>query len=147
MAEMRNRWSAVLGLSLALLMLGCSGSDSPTDPGPTTDSLVLESFEPPVSTVLAPGSRVSFRARVRYALATASTGRVLIVIQDQTGNNISGTSPQPSVAVTLGAGTVELADTITVPASGVTSVQVFYPLIPGGAQQSTVVQRVIYTVR
>lgn len=144
---MRNRWTAVLGLSLALALLGCSGGDSPTDPGPTTDSLNFESFEPAVSSLLAPGSRVTFRARVRYALATASTGRVAIVIQDQSDNNISPTRPQPSSTVTLGAGTVELADTITVPATGVTGVHVFYTLLPTGAPRSTATQRVIYTVR
>jgi hypothetical protein len=144
---MRRSWSATLILALALLSSGCSGGDSPTDPGPANDSVVLESFEPASGTVLAPGSRVTFRGRVRYALASASTGRVSIIIQDQLDTNISPTSPQPSVTVTLGTGTVELADTITVPASGVTSVRVFYPLFPTGASRSSVVQSVVYSVR
>ena len=141
-----NRWSVVLALIVCLFMLGCSGDgDSPTDPLPTNDAVLLESITPPAASTLVAGRQVTFRARVRYALATANTGQVSLVIEDQDFRVIS-TPPQTSAAVVRGEGTVELVDTVTIPASGVTRVLVFTPLFPAGASRSTAVQQVTYTV-
>ena len=146
MKALRGCRFGVLGFALAML-LSCSGGDSPTDPSPPADSVVIESISPPQSDPLSAGSQVTFRARVRYGLASADSGRIHIVIQDQLNRSISPTTPQPRVQIIRGTGTVELSDTVTVPASGVTSVQVFFPLVPAGSTNTSVVDTVTYTVR
>lgn len=142
-----NRWSGVLGLALCLLWLGCSGDgDSPTDPLPTNDAVLLESITPSVNDPLVAGSRVTFRARVRYALATADTGHITLVIEDQ-NLRVFPPTPQQRATVLRGEGRVELVDTVDIPASGVTFVHVFTPLFPTGSSRSTAVQEATYTVR
>lgn len=146
MRDSKNRLAA-LGLAVGLLlMLGCSDGDSPTDPAPTVDSVAVESITPAAGQSLSAGSRVTFRARVRYTLATASTGTISMVIEDQASRNISTTSPQPRAQIQRGSGTVELVDTVNIPANGVTRVDVFLPLFPGGASSTNTVQVVRYTV-
>ena len=144
----KNRLPGLLGLAITmLLVLGCSDSDSsPTEPEPTIDSVRIETISPAQGTTLSAGSRVTFRARVPYTLATASSGRISIIIEDQASRNISSTSPQPSIQVTRGGGVVELADTVTIPANGVTRVDVFVPLFPAGASNTNTVQLVRYQV-
>lgn len=146
MRESKNRLAAVGLAAGLLLMLGCSNGDSPTDPAPTVDSVAVESITPAAGDSLRAGSRITFRARVRYTLATASSGRVSMVIEDQASRNISTTSPQPSIQVQRGSGTVELVDTINIPANGVTRVDVFLPLFPAGASSTSTVQVVRYPV-
>jgi len=137
--------------SLALMMLfalRCSDSDSsPTEPEPTIDSVAIETITPVQGTTLQGGSRVTFRARVRYTLATASSGRISLIIEDQASRNISATTPQPSISVTRGGQVVELTDTIDIPANGVTRVDVFVPLFPGTSTSTNTVQVVRYTVQ
>lgn len=70
--------------------------------------VTIESITPQAGTILGAGSRVTFRGRVRYTLAT---------------------------------------DSITIPASGVTAVHVFFPLFATGSTRSAAVQRVSYPVR
>ena len=146
MKALRNCWLGVVGFALVML-LSCSGGDSPTEPSPLADSVVIESISPPQRDPLSAGSQVTFQARVRYGLASADSGRILMVIQDQFSRNISPTVPQPSAPILRGTGTAELSDTITVPASGVTSVHVFLPLLPAGSTSTSVVQSVTYSVR
>ena len=148
MRELKSCRLNVLGLAVGLLlMLGCSDDGgSPTDPEPQIDSVSVESITPAAGEVLRAGSQVTFRARVRYTLATASSGRVSMVIEDQTSRNISSTVPQPSAQVQRGSGTAELVDTINLPASGVTRVDVFLPLFPTGASSTSTVQIVRYPV-
>ena len=138
------------GLGLALLVLvsavsGCGHSSSPTEPGGGMDSIALESISPPVTTPLTTGSEVTFTGRVRYNLASASSGSIFIVIEDQSAINISPTVPQPSLSISRGSGTVEISDHIRIPA-GVTKVNVFFPVVPSGATRSTAVTSVAYTV-
>jgi hypothetical protein len=142
-----NRWPSVLGVILCLSLLGCSGDgDSPTDPLPTNDAMLLESITPSPFEPLVAGSRVTFRVRSRYALATANTGHVTLVIEDQNLRLFSPTAQQRAT-VTRGEGRVEIADTVDIPARGVTLVHVFTPLFPAGSSSSTAVQQATYTVR
>lgn len=143
---MSYRCSHVVGLALTILLLSCSGGDGPTDPSPVVDSVAVESISPPQSDPLRAGGQVIFRARVSYTLVSASLGRISIVIQDQSRRNLSTTIPQPSAQVNGGSGTVELSDTVTILASGVSSVQVFFPLLPSGATNTSVVSVVTYSV-
>jgi hypothetical protein len=136
-------WCLALGMTLGT---GCSGGrSSPTEPSPTIDSVALETISPPTGNSLAAGSRVEFRGRVRYTLASASAGVVALVIQDQAGRSLNG--PQPNVSVSRGGGTVELTSTIQLPVSGVSSVDVIFPLFPSGARESAAAVSVSYSVR
>lgn len=149
MRSSKNRWPGLLGFAITmLLVLGCSdGDSSPTEPEPTINSIAVETITPAQGTTLSAGSRVTFQARVRYTLATASSGRISMVIEDQASRNISPTSPQPNVQVSRGGGVVELTDTVTIPANGVTRVDLFVPLLPAGASSTNTVQLVRYPVQ
>jgi hypothetical protein len=144
----KNRNPGLLGLALAMLLtLSCSdGGSSPTEPQPTIDSIAVETITPARGTALSAGSQVTFQARVRYTLATADSGRISMIIQDQASRNLSR-NPQPRAQIVRGGGVVELSDTITIPATGVTRVDVFVPLFPGGATSTGVVQLVQYPVQ
>jgi hypothetical protein len=111
------------------------------------DSVAIVSITPPVTTTLAAGTPVTFRATLTSNLASAQSGSVVMVIQDQANRNLSSTSPQPSVNVPHGAAGIELSDQIVVPAAGVTTVVVLFPLVATGGTTSLVVQSVSYTVR
>jgi hypothetical protein len=146
---MPSRWAAVSILILGLFVLSCSGDggSSPTEPSLNMDSVAIEVITPERGTSLTAGSRVTFRVRGRYTLAGASSGRIGLVIEDQDFKNISATVPQPSSAVTRGGGTLEIADTVNIPATGVSTIHVFLPLIPTGASRSTAVDHVVYSVQ
>lgn len=130
---------------LGALVSGCSGDDdSPTGPSQVTDSITIQEISPVDGTALNRGTDVTFTARIGYSLGSASAGRVILVTQDQTGQTIA---PQPNANVPRGSGTVSLSQRVTIPAQGVTRVDVFFPLVPEGASGSTAAQSVRYPVR
>ena len=110
------------------------------------DTIALISITPPDSTTLGPGQAVGFEATVSYELNSAETGRISMIIQDQTGANIQS-NPPPNIAITRGSGMVTLSDTIAIPATGVTRVDVFLPLFPAGQSQTSVLVSVAYSVQ
>lgn len=142
---MPNLWSrrAIVPavLSLALLTGACN-DDSPTEPS-LPDSVAIESIVPGTSTVLRQGTQVTITVTARYSLGSTSEGRLVLVIEDQTSQNIAGA--QPDVRVPRGQGTAVLSDTFTIPASA-TRVTVFVPLVPQGATQTSVVATATYNV-
>jgi hypothetical protein len=87
---------------------------------------------------------VSFTVTARYTLGSAPEGRLILVIQDQTNQNIAG-SPQPEARVPRGQGSVILADTLTIPATA-TTVRVIVPLLPQGAASTTTTASASYQV-
>jgi len=136
----------LLGVLLsAAAVVSCSKS-SPTEPVLDLDSVTIVSIQPPAGTVLQAGARVTFTATIGYHLVNASSGSVFIVVQDQALKNLSSTVPVPSVNVVRGTGTVGLSDSVVIPAAGVTSVGVFFPLLQTGATVTQTVQSVSYTV-
>lgn len=144
MLSLWTRRAVVLAvLSLALLTGACSDSDSPTEP-PLTDTVTIDSAVPAAGTALRRGTQVTFTVTARYTLGSASEGRLVLVIQDQTNQNIAGL-PQPDARVPRGQGTVTLSDTLTIPATA-TSVRVFVPLVPQGATQTSITSSVTYNV-
>ena len=110
-----------------------------------SDTISLVSITPPANTVLGRGKEVTFTATIDYTLATALSGQIVMVIQDQAGRNLAGL-PQASVDISRGSGRVTISDSIIVPEEGVTTVAVFLPLIPGQATQTEVVVSVSYPV-
>jgi uncharacterized protein (TIGR03067 family) len=110
------------------------------------DRVIIVSILPDPSTPLAAGSTVTFKATVMYSLASASSGQVGIVIQDQASQNLSLTSPQPTADVLRGKGTITLTDSAAVPATGVSAVLVFFPLTATDGSNSLAAPIVTYTV-
>ena len=115
---------------LMLLLPACGGSPAaPTatpapTPTPVTDAVSVGSIVPSAGTPLQASETVTFTATLVYTLATADSGQIVIVIQDQNDRILQQLGrAQPAAVVIKGAGTVTLADTIMIPASGVSSVR------------------------
>jgi hypothetical protein len=72
---------------------------------------------------------------------------MIMVIQDQTDRALPASTTQPIVVVHRGSADVTLSETITIPASGVTSVRVFFVLAPAGAATTYASAQVSYPVR
>lgn len=134
----------VLSVFLSAAAITFCSKSSPTEP--TQDSVTIVSIQPPAGTTLQAGSSVTFTATIAYRLASASSGLVLIVIEDNAFRNLSSTVPQPRVSVESGAGTVALTDQVVLPSAGITTVFVLFPLVPAGATSTQTVQEVSYPV-
>ena len=134
-----------------LVLLACGGSPTaPTatpapTPLPVADAISAVSIVPAAGTPLRASETVTFTATLVYTLATAESGQIVVVIQDQDNRQLQQIGrPQPAAAISKGTGTVTLADTITIPASGVSSVRVIFPLVPAGATRTEVLVSVSY---
>ncbi|HEV7515962.1 MAG TPA: hypothetical protein VGR07_06655 [Thermoanaerobaculia bacterium] len=130
-------------LVLMISLAGCNGRSPSESAG--ADSVSISSISPAAGTRLAPGSTVTFTARIDYELSSTLTGAITLVIEDQL-NQVLTTHPQVRTSVTRGRGSVSLSDQITVPASGVTTVRVFFPLSMEGVSSTSVVASVSYPV-
>ncbi|HVT16478.1 MAG TPA: hypothetical protein VHQ90_09925 [Thermoanaerobaculia bacterium] len=137
----------VFGLAVVLLSVvyACSGGGSSPSEPVSQDSLALVTIAPAAGTRLAAGSAVTFAATLHYQLGSAASGTIAEVIENQTGG-LLGSGPQVSVTVNRGQGSVQLADRITVPLSGVTQVEVFFPLTPAGVTTTSIVATATYPV-
>jgi hypothetical protein len=135
--------SFLLGISLSALavLAGCS-SRSPSDL--QTDSITITNITPTAGSDLVPGSAVTVTAAVSYASGSARTGTIRLVIEDQNNNSLTAT--QKTVSVNKGQGAVNLVDQFTLPATGVTAVQVFVSLTPGSASTTNIVAGTTYPV-
>lgn len=112
----------------------------------SADSISLVTIAPLDGTTLSPGQVVSFTATVSYELDSADSGRIGMNIQDQTNANIQSNLPI-NVAISRGSGMVTLSDVVTIPAGGVTTVNVFLPLFPAGQSSTSVVVLASYPVQ
>ena len=133
---------------LALTAAGCGSTPTPTMPGPVAaaDSVSsITGLSPALGTTLAPGQVVTFTGTAGYALNSAGTGVVVMVIQDQANRGLQAT--QPNAQVVKGLGEATLTQTIALPATGVTSVRLFFSLLPTGATSTASNVAVSYPVR
>jgi Flp pilus assembly protein TadD len=101
---------------------------------PGTDHVALVRVEPPPSRVLARGEPVRIAVTLRFGLATAKRGTVLLVPQDEDGTPLL--RPQPRATVGRGTGEVTLEARVTAPATGA-HLDVFLVLHPEGRRSST----------
>jgi hypothetical protein len=102
----------------------------------------------PVSgTTLQLGQTVAFSGKPSYFLASADSGTVVMVIQDQNNRTLQASSGQPTAVVARGSGDVTLTQTITLPADGITVVNVFFLLAPTGSTSTRASVRLSYPVR
>ena len=127
-----------LPLLAFVLLLPCvaacgGGGRSPAEPVvpvvPLMDHVSLVSITPAAGTRLAPGSVVSISATVDYELQSEPLGAILLVVQDQAGHLLTP-GPQARAAVSRGRGTATVSDHITVPATGVSEVWIYFSLVP-----------------
>ena len=107
-------------------------------------SLVMSA--PPGGTTLSGGQVVLFTATVSYELNNGASGEIRMHIQDQTGANIQS-GVRPVVTIGRGGGTVTLSDQVTIPAIGVTTINVFLSLSSAGQISTGDVVRVSYPVQ
>jgi hypothetical protein len=123
----------------------CSKS-SPTEPVVLQDSVTIVSIQPPAGAILQVGAPVSFTVTVAFTLASAPSGSVVMVVEDDAFRTIPGSLPQPTIGISRGRGMVTLTQQILVPPADVASVDVFFALAATGGTQSLAVQEVTYHV-
>ena len=142
------RLPAALFLSLAVA--GCGSSPAaPTlpTPAPASDSVSsVTSMSPTPGTALQLGQTVTFAGTPAYVLASADLGAMRMVIQDQANRVLQTDGTQVIAVAHRGSGDVTLSQTITLPSEGITSVRVFFVLVPAGASSSNAALSVSYPV-
>jgi hypothetical protein len=107
----------------------------------------LGSIAPAAGTPLQANQTVTFTATLNYTLASAESGLIVIVIQDQSDRSLQPVGrPQPVAVAMKGTGTATLTDSIMLPASGVSSVRVIFPLVPANATRTEVIVSASYPV-
>jgi len=138
-------------LALLVLFAGCSGGSSSMTTAPTstvlTDAVTsITNMNPTPGTALQTGQTVTFSGTAGYTLASADVGSVRMIVQDQSSRPLPSNDAQPTVVASRGTADATLTQTVTVPDSGVTSVRVFFALVPSGATSTNAVQTVSYPV-
>ena len=133
---------------LWLAVAGCGGSPAaPTPSATATDGITnLTGMVPVSGTTLQLGQTVTFSGKPSYFLASADSGAVVMVIQDQDNRTLQA-GVQPTAVVAKGSGDVTLTQTITLPADGITVVNVFFLLAPTGSTSIRSSVRLSYPVR
>ncbi|MEQ1760416.1 MAG: hypothetical protein ABL986_19050 [Vicinamibacterales bacterium] len=106
--------------------------------------LVLLSMQPPAGSTLRRGQVIQFQGTVLYNLDVDS-GRLSLVIQDQANRNLQR-GDAPSVVVSRGRGEATLTQSLTIPTSDVSAINVFFALRPAGASVSSNVILAPFTV-
>lgn len=107
---------------------GCSGGSSSSDLG-GPDLIVIATIAPPEGTKLAAGSTVTFTAGLSYILNSSGAATIIMVIEDQDGRVLNPASEITTV-VSRGTGSLQMSDTVTVPATGVSQIKVQFTLGP-----------------
>jgi hypothetical protein len=103
-------------------------------------------MNPTPATALQAGQTVTFSGTAGYTLASADVGSVRMIVQDQSSRPLPSNDAQPTVVASRGTADATLTQTVTVPDIGVTSVRVFFALVPSGATSTKAVQTVSYPV-
>jgi hypothetical protein len=144
--------SALAGIAtivvVCLAVAGCGSSPAaPTSLTPARDSVSsVVNMSPSPGTALQLGQTVTFTGTPGYSLATADSGTVVMIIQDQANRILQAPGTQPSAAVGKGSGQVTLSQTISLPGEGVTSVRVFFALVTPAATSTNAAVAMTYPV-
>jgi len=138
-------------LILSIAMGGCGSSPAaPTPPTPAAASDSVSSvvnMNPSPGTALQLGQTVTFAGTPAYVLVSADLGTMRMVIQDQANRVLQTDGTQVTAVVHRGSADVTLSQTVTLPADGITSVRVFFVLVPAGATSSNATLSVSYPIR
>lgn len=134
---------------LALMAAGCGSTTTPTMAPPPTPDLVagITGLSPALGTTLALGQAVTFTGTAAYTLNSAATGTLVMVIQDQANQILQAPGTQPNKQVAKGSGEATFSQTITLPGTGITTVRLFFALLPTGATSTISNVAVSYPVR
>jgi hypothetical protein len=129
--------------ALATALAGCGGS-TPTETVTVSDVVVIFSIGPPAGTVLTHGTAVTITGTISYQLNSAASATMVMVVQDQSGHSLGGA--QPMMTVASGKGQVVLAETVNIPSSGVSQIQVIFDLVSQGPMGQDTAASVTYPV-
>jgi hypothetical protein len=99
-------------------------------------SIKLESASPAPGTPVTVGQTVEFKITASYQLSIADNGAILMIVQDETDENLLADKKQPSQSVNRGKGTVTLTGSLVVPAAS-NEVRLFIPLVPSGISHTS----------
>jgi hypothetical protein len=80
---------------------------------------------------------VTFKGTAGYTLSSADTGILFMVLMDQANQSLQLASTQAKTQVVKGSGQAKLSQTITLPATGITTVRLAFVLFGTGASTST----------
>jgi hypothetical protein len=138
------RLSLVVLVVLAAALAGCGGGGKTPTQTTVSDVVVIFSIAPPAGTVLTHGTAVTITGTVSYQLNSAASATMVMVVQDQSGHSLTGA--QPMMTVANGKGQVVLADTVNIPSSGVSQVQVIFDLISQGPMGQDTAASITYAV-
>ena len=135
-------------LGLVLAGTGCGGPPvAPTATVPAVDAVNgVTNMVPAPGTTLTAGGTVTFSGTPAYTLASADLGTVQMVIQDQDDRPLPVPGSQ-AVLAHRGTGDVTITQTVTLPADGITSVHLYFFLVPAGAASTNASVRLTYPVR
>jgi hypothetical protein len=136
--------AALVLLTAVAVLAGCGGSSPTSEPAPAGDAILIATISPATGTKLAPGSTVNFQATVNYRLVSAATGTVAMLVEDQSGHDIP--MGQVGVNVTMGERAVNISTHVTIPATGVTLIQLVCSLSPTGNPAEIVQSNINYPV-
>jgi hypothetical protein len=135
-------------LVLALAASGCGGAPAaPSAPAAVVDAVTgVTNMVPAPNTTLAAGQTVTLSGTPAYALYSADLGMVQMAIEDQNDRPLPTSSIQ-AILVHRGTGDATISQTVALPPDGVTSVHVYFLLVPAGAAPTQASVRLTYPVR
>ena len=107
----------------------------------------IVSMEPDNNVPLIVGEKVNFKFKIEYQLNDAKASISLVIQKAGTDatQKVEETIATQTKTVSKGSGTIELAESLTVPDTGV--IQIFTPLIVDGQTQTQVVDIRVYEVK
>ena len=135
-------------LVFAVAVARCGGTPAaPTATVTPPDAINgVTNMVPAPNTALQAGQTVTFSGTPGYALYSADLGMVQMMVEDQNDRPLPGSGSQVVVAH-RGTGDATLTQTVTLPADGITSVHLYFFLVPAGATSTNAVVRLTYPVR
>jgi hypothetical protein len=141
---------SIMFVFLTAVASGSVGGDESSSPwafnGPRGEGYTIDliDVQPAPGTPLIAGASVEFTMRVKYTLAIASHGSIVLVFQDE--KNRSATRGQVMKKVDKGAGEMILSDKVSIPVDA-QELRLFVPLVPEGLTNTKGEVTIRYPVR
>jgi hypothetical protein len=128
------------------LLSGLLAAQAPSPSPRVPDTIALLEIDPAPAIELTAGRETRIRARVEYLLQSTDKAAIMLALQDQSGQNLTGKTAQVKRAVKRGRDTVTLEDCVIVPAQA-QFLEVFIALTYRPKTLTTAVARVRYPVK
>ena len=135
-------------LMIGLTAGGCGGTPAAPTPAATPADAIngVTNMVPAPGTTLQAGQTVTFSGTPAYALYSADLGTVQMMVEDQNDRPLP-TDGSHVVVAHRGTADATITETVTLPTDGVTSVHLYFLLVPAGAASTKAVVRLTYPVR